>query len=99
MEGIVHPLIMPPLIGMINFAYVGMVRSSEKINLSQVICISEMIDDTSVESRSAVRNIGVTVNISPIKPVGLAIHSPLMTIIGRAFRSLVRMREIIRLGG
>ena len=74
---------------MINLTYIGVVRCAQKVNFTEVISISEMIDDTSVESRPAIGNIGVTVNIPPVKTVGLTTHLPLVAIVGRTFRGLV----------
>ena len=42
-QGVVHPLIVPPLVGMIGFSDIGVVGGSEKIDLGQVIGIAEVI--------------------------------------------------------
>ena len=89
MKGIVHALVMPPFVWMVNLPYIGVVRCAKEVNFTEVISISEMIDDASVESRSAIGNIGVTVNIPPVKTIGLSIHLPLVAIVGRTFRGIV----------
>ena len=89
MKGIMHALVMPPFVWMVNLSYIGVVRCTQKVNFSEIISISKMIDDASVESRSAIGNIGVTVNIPPVKTISLSIHLPLVAIVGRTFRGLV----------
>jgi hypothetical protein len=66
-----------------------MVRCAQKVNFTEVISISKMIDDASVVTRPAIGNIGVTVNIPPVKTVGFSIHLPLVAIVGRTFRGFV----------
>ena len=91
-QGVVHPLIVPPLVGMIGFSDIGVIGGSEKIDLGQVIGVAEVIYDASVEPRPAVGNVGMAVDVAPIESIGLTVHGPLVAFEGRSLGSLVRMR-------
>ena len=86
---------MPPFVGVIEFPDIRMIRSAKKINFPQIVGISEVIDYASVESSSAIRNIGMAMYISPVKSISFTIHFPFVAIIGRPFGRLVRVGEVI----
>ena len=99
MQGIVHPLVVPPFIRMIDLANVGVIGGSEKVDLGQVVGIAEMIDDASVEPGAAIRDISVPMYIPPKEPKGLSVDLPFMTVEGRAFGGFVRVWELLFVWG
>jgi hypothetical protein len=99
MQGIVHPLVVPPFIRMIDLANIGVIGCSEKVDLGQVVGIAEMIHDASVEPGAAIRDIGMSMDIAPKKPEGLSVDLPFMTIEGRALGGFVRVWELLFVWG
>ena len=94
-QGIVHPLIVPPFVGVIKFSGIRMIGSAEEIDFSQIIGITKMINNASVKSGPAVGDIGVAVNIPPVQPIGFSLHRPLVAVIGRPFWSFMGMRKFL----
>ena len=94
-EGVVHALVVPPFVRMIHLADVGVIGGAEKVDLGQVVGVTEMINDASVESGPAIGNVGVPVDVAPEKPVSLTVDLPFMAIEGGALGGLVRVREFL----
>ena len=94
-QGIVHPLVVPPFVRMINLADVGVVGRTEEVDLGQVVGVTEMIHDASVEYGPAIGNVGVPVDVAQEEPESLSLDFPLMSVEGGAFGCLVRVWEFL----
>ena len=87
---------LPPLIGGVALPDFGMVGGPEEVESTGFDGVAKVLDDAAIVGRPAVREIGMTVNISPDELVGLSVDFPGVVIITISLRGIVVGLQLAR---
>ena len=91
-------LIVPPLVRIVDFDNVSVIRGPQEVEFGHVVGITELLDDAPLLPGAAVRDVGVAVEVSPDERIGFTVMRPLMPLPGGAFGGGLRRGEGLIVG-